>query len=42
MVRTMRVGSEKAMQYIAEQYEKFGLQPGAEDGSWYQYFDIIL
>lgn len=34
-------GGEKAMQYIAEQYEKFGLQPGAEDGTWYQYFDIL-
>lgn len=34
-------GSEIAMRYIAGEYEKYGLKPGAGDGSWYQYFDII-
>lgn len=34
-------GGEIAMRYIAAEYEKYGLKPGAADGSWYQYFDII-
>jgi Zn-dependent M28 family amino/carboxypeptidase len=34
-------GSEIAMRYIAGQYQNMGLQPGADDGTWYQYFDIV-
>lgn len=34
-------GSELGMAYIKQQFEKIGLQPGAEGGEWYQPFDII-
>src|SRR6516162_101454 len=34
-------GSELAMKYIASQYERLGLEPGGDDGTWYQKFDIV-
>lgn len=34
-------GDRIAQQYIASEFEKLGLKPGAADGSWYQPFDIV-
>ena len=34
-------GSELAMKYIASQFERLGLQPAGDDGTWYQKFDIV-
>src|SRR5215831_16975916 len=34
-------GSELAMKYIASQYERLGLEPGGDDGTWYQKYDIV-
>lgn len=34
-------GSEIGMRYIADQYQMMGLEPGANDGTWFQYFDIM-
>ena len=34
-------GSELAMRYIAAQYERLGLVPVGDDGSWLQHFDIV-
>jgi hypothetical protein len=31
----------RASMWIAEQYRRIGLQPGAADGSWFQWFDMI-
>jgi aminopeptidase YwaD len=33
-------GEKLAMEYIATQFEKAGLQPKADNGGWYQAFDI--
>ncbi len=35
------VGDQKTQQYLAEQMEAIGLEPGGADGSWYQTFDIV-
>jgi len=34
-------GDELARRYLAEQMAALGLQPGADDGSWEQLFDLI-
>jgi len=34
-------GDEMARGYLAEQMAALGLEPGAEDGSWEQYFDLV-
>jgi Zn-dependent M28 family amino/carboxypeptidase len=34
-------GSELAMRYIAAQFERLGLVPAGDDGSWLQRFDIV-
>ncbi|MGB5626421.1 MAG: hypothetical protein WBM61_11850, partial [Woeseiaceae bacterium] len=34
-------GDEMARRYLAEQMAALGLEPGAEDGSWEQYFDLV-
>ena len=34
-------GDELAMRYIAAQYERLGLQPGGDLGSYYQKFEIV-
>ena len=34
-------GDDAARQYLAEQMEALGLQPGAADGSWEQPFDLV-
>ncbi len=34
-------GSELAQRYIAAQYERLGLEPAGENGSWLQPFDIV-
>ena len=34
-------GDEAARAYLADQMAKIGLQPGAADGSWQQYFDLV-
>jgi Zn-dependent M28 family amino/carboxypeptidase len=34
-------GDEAARRYLAEQLAALGLQPGAEDGSWEQPFDLV-
>ena len=34
-------GDAKARQYLAARMEEMGLQPGAEDGSWEQPFDLV-
>ena len=33
-------GSEKAARYIVEQFEQAGCQPGGEDGTWFQPFEV--
>lgn len=35
-------GIEKAAQFIAENFEKAGLQPGADDGSYFQVWDEVV
>ncbi len=30
------IGEERTVRYIAEQFQKLGLEPGAADGSWFQ------
>jgi len=30
----------RASMWVAEQYRRIGLEPGGEDGSWYQWFNI--
>src|SRR5215471_11995412 len=34
-------GSDLAMRYIAATYERLGLKPAGDDGTWYQRFEII-
>ena len=34
-------GEEKTVEYIRAQYERIGLQPGGEDGGWYQTVPMI-
>jgi Zn-dependent M28 family amino/carboxypeptidase len=34
-------GDEMARRYLAGQMAALGLEPGAEDGSWEQYFDLV-
>ena len=34
-------GDEKARKYLAERLAELGLEPGAEDGSWEQPFDLV-
>src|SRR5262245_28763207 len=34
-------GSELAMRYIASSYERLGLEPAGDEGSWYQRFDLM-
>lgn len=34
-------GDESARAYLAGQMEKLGLQPGAADGGWQQYFELV-
>jgi len=34
-------GSELGMRYIAAQFERLGLVPAGDDGSWLQRFDIV-
>ena len=34
-------GDVKTRNYLAEQMEKMGLQPGAADGGWEQPFDLV-
>ena len=34
-------GDEKARLWLAEQLEALGLEPGAEDGSWQQQFELV-
>jgi Zn-dependent M28 family amino/carboxypeptidase len=34
-------GGEKTVEYIRAQYERIGLQPGGEDGSWYQTVPMV-
>jgi len=34
-------GSELALRYIAAQFERLGLVPAGDDGSWLQRFDIV-
>ncbi len=34
-------GGEKTVEYIRAQYERIGLEPGGEDGSWYQSVPMI-
>ncbi|MDH3612970.1 MAG: M28 family peptidase [Gammaproteobacteria bacterium] len=34
-------GDEKARQYLAGRMEELGLEPGGEDGSWEQLFDLV-
>lgn len=34
-------GERKALEFIVEQLREAGIQPGGEDGSWYQYFQLI-
>ena len=34
-------GDEKARRWLAEQLEALGLEPGAEDGSWQQVFELV-
>jgi len=33
-------GSEKAAQYIVEQFEEAGCEPAGEDGTWFQPFEV--
>ncbi|NOX88129.1 MAG: M20/M25/M40 family metallo-hydrolase [Calditrichaeota bacterium] len=35
-------GIEKAAQYIAQQFKKAGLQPGADDGSYFQVWEEVV
>lgn len=34
-------GDEKARRYLAERMQEIGLQPGGDDGSWEQRFDLV-
>jgi Zn-dependent M28 family amino/carboxypeptidase len=34
-------GGEKTVEYIRAQYERIGLQPGGEDGGWYQTVPMV-
>jgi Zn-dependent M28 family amino/carboxypeptidase len=34
-------GGEKTVEYIRAQYERIGLQPGGEDGTWYQTVPMV-
>jgi hypothetical protein len=34
-------GLERAADYIAQQFQGAGLQPGGDDGSWFQPFDLV-
>jgi len=34
-------GDELAMKYVAAQFERLGLEPGGDDKSWLQKFDIV-
>ncbi|WP_149196421.1 M28 family metallopeptidase [Luteimonas suaedae] len=34
-------GGEKTVEYIRAQYERLGLQPGGEDGGWYQTVPMV-
>ena len=34
-------GLEKTAQYVADEFKRFGLKPGGENGSWFQRYDII-
>jgi Zn-dependent M28 family amino/carboxypeptidase len=34
-------GSELAMKYVAAEYERLGLEPVGDAGSWFQRFDIV-
>ena len=34
-------GDAAARQYLARRMEELGLEPGAEDGSWEQPFDLV-
>jgi Zn-dependent M28 family amino/carboxypeptidase len=34
-------GDELARAYIATEFEKLGLEPGAADGTWHQGFDVV-
>lgn len=38
---TASYGGDIAMAYIAAQMEGLGLKPGADDGGWYQRFDVV-
>ncbi len=33
-------GLEKTAQYVADQFKKFGLKPGGENGTWFQRYNI--
>jgi Zn-dependent M28 family amino/carboxypeptidase len=34
-------GSDLAMRYIATEYQRLGLEPAGDDGSWYQKLEIV-
>ena len=33
-------GLELTAQYVADQFRRFGLKPGGEDGTWFQRYPI--
>ena len=33
-------GLELTAQYVADQFKRFGLKPGGDDGSWFQRYDV--
>ena len=35
-------GGEKAAGYIASEYERYGLKPVGDDGSYFQHFDFVF
>lgn len=38
---TGTVGADKAAQYLSARYQSMGLTPVGDDGSFYQYFDLV-
>jgi hypothetical protein len=37
---TPSTGLEKTAQYVADEFERFGLKPGGENGTWFQRYEI--
>ncbi|SMO70111.1 M28 family peptidase [Gracilimonas mengyeensis] len=38
---TATPGEEKAAKFISDRYEEIGLQPGSDENTWFQSFDLI-